>query len=46
MTFLILILVSLLALVVGALVRTITTDGYGFRPPPRSHHDDLPTRWA
>ena len=40
MTLLILILVPFLAVVVAALVRTITSDGYGYRPGPRSHYDD------
>lgn len=36
-------LVGLLALVATlvALVRAIATDGYGTRPPPRSHQEEL-----
>ena len=43
-------LIALLVILVTAstiaLVRTISTDGYGIRPVPRSHHDDrlLPHR--
>lgn len=38
----VLLLLGLLALtgVLVALVRTIVADGYGVRPPPRSHRDE------
>ena len=29
------------AAVLVVLARTILTDGYGTRPPPRSHHDEM-----
>ncbi len=39
----ILALLGLLALVatLAVLVRAIATDGYGTRPPPRSHQDEM-----
>ena len=37
MIFLLIALVALVAILV-ALAQTIVADGYGVRPPPRSHH--------
>jgi hypothetical protein len=39
MTTIILVFLAFLALI--ALLAMIKTDGYGTRPGPRSHHDDL-----
>lgn len=33
--------VTALAAIVAALVRAIATDGYGTRPPPRSHPEEV-----
>ena len=37
------VLLALVALVavLAVLVRTVLEDGYGVRPPPRSHHDEV-----
>ncbi|NRQ50923.1 hypothetical protein [Aeromicrobium stalagmiti] len=39
---LIFLLVLLVTATTIALVRTISSDGYGSRPAPRSHHHDAP----
>nr|MCW2727177.1 hypothetical protein [Aeromicrobium sp.] len=39
----ILALVLLVTAIAVVLARTISSDGYGTRPIPPSHHDDLPT---
>lgn len=39
MMFFVLAVVALVAILV-VLARTIVADGYGVRPPPRSHHDE------
>jgi hypothetical protein len=38
MMFLLLIALAALAAILVVLARTIVGDGYGLRPPPRSHH--------
>ena len=50
---LLLIALAALAAILVALLRTIVADGYGVRPPPRSHHDEeefdsrgLPIKYA
>lgn len=36
----------LLAGILLVLGRTVTADGYGHRPPPRSHRDEVDDRWT
>lgn len=36
-----LILAAVLVAVLAVLVKTVREDGYGVRPPPRSHHDEV-----
>ena len=44
--FLIVLLVIGLVGILAALVETVRMDGYGHRPPPRSHLDELADdRW-
>jgi len=37
----VLILLAAVVAILVALVRTVREDGYGVRPPPRSHHDEV-----
>lgn len=39
--FTVLILLAALAAVLVVLVQTVREDGYGVRPPPRSHYDEV-----
>jgi hypothetical protein len=38
--FILLIAVTALAAILVLLIRTLTADGYGTRPPPRSHREE------
>lgn len=49
-TFVTLIAIAVVAVLVWELVKIIAGDGYGHRPPPPSHHEELepgsPRRWV
>lgn len=48
-TFIALIVIAVVAAVAWELVKVIVGDGFGHRPPPPSHHDDLDagaSRWG
>lgn len=43
---LLLVAVMVIAGILVVLGRTITGDGYGLRPPPRSHRDEIDDVWS